>query len=135
MSIVTEWVLSILLLTGGVFLLAGSIGLVRLQDIYMRLHAPTKASTLGIGLMLLVSAIYATLTNGSIRISELLVTAFLFFTAPITAHMMAKTALHQRLHRLERTRNPELFEKARLRLNPDADPEPVEDTADTRPKT
>jgi multicomponent K+:H+ antiporter subunit G len=119
MSTITEWVLSILLLTGGVFLLAGSIGLVRLQDIYMRLHAPTKASTLGIGLVLLVSAIYATLTEDGISISELLVTAFLFFTAPITAHMMAKTALHQRLHRLDRTLNPELFEKARLRLNPD----------------
>lgn len=121
MSTVTEWVLSILLLTGGVFLLAGSIGLVRLQDIYMRLHAPTKASTLGIGLVLLVSAIYATLTNDGISISELLVTVFLFFTAPITAHMMAKTALHQRLHRLERTQNQDLFEKARLRLSPDAE--------------
>ncbi|MHA7880678.1 MAG: Na+/H+ antiporter subunit G [Saccharospirillum sp.] len=121
MSTLTEGVLSLLLLTGGVFLLAGSIGLVRLQDIYMRLHAPTKASTLGIGLVLLVSAIYATLTNDGISISELLVTVFLFFTAPITAHMMAKTALHQRLHRLERTQNPALFEKARLRLNPEDD--------------
>lgn len=120
MNTMMEWVLSILLLTGGVFLLAGSIGLVRLQDIYMRLHAPTKASTLGIGLVLLVSAIYATLSNDGISISELLVTVFLFFTAPITAHMMAKTALHQRLQRLERTRNPELFEQARLRLGPDA---------------
>lgn len=44
-----------------------------------------------------------------------------FFTAPITAHMMAKTALHQRLYRLERTQHPELFEKARLRLNPDGE--------------
>jgi multicomponent K+:H+ antiporter subunit G len=121
MSTLTEAVLSLLLLTGGIFLLAGSIGLVRLQDIYMRLHAPTKASTLGIGLVLLVSAIYATLTNDGISISELLVTVFLFFTAPITAHMMAKTALHQRLHRLERTQNPALFEKARLRLNPEDD--------------
>jgi multicomponent K+:H+ antiporter subunit G len=125
MTTFTEWGLSILLLTGGVFLLAGSIGLVRLQDIYMRLHAPTKASTLGIGLMLLVSAIYSTLTADGISISELLVTAFLFFTAPITAHMMAKTALHQRLHRLERTQNPDLFEKARLRLNPDSQPQSI----------
>jgi multicomponent K+:H+ antiporter subunit G len=125
MTTFTEWGLSILLLTGGVFLLAGSIGLVRLQDIYMRLHAPTKASTLGIGLMLLVSAIYSTLTDDGISISELLVTAFLFFTAPITAHMMAKTALHQRLHRLERTQNPDLFEKARLRLNPDSQPQSI----------
>lgn len=121
MNTLTEWVLSILLLTGGVFLLAGSIGIVRLQDIFMRLHAPTKASTLGIGMVLLVSAIYATLTRDGLSISELLVTVFLFFTAPITAHMMTKTALHQRLHRLERTQNPELFEKARLRLNPDAE--------------
>jgi len=124
MATLTEAILSILLLTGGIFLLAGSIGLVRLQDIYMRLHAPTKASTLGIGLVLLVSAIYAILTDDGLSISELLVTAFLFFTAPITAHMMAKTALHQRLKRLERTQNPDLFEKARLRLNPNL---PLED--------
>lgn len=49
------WLLSLLLLAGSFFMLAGAIGLVRFPDFYMRLHAPTKASTLGVGSILLAS--------------------------------------------------------------------------------
>ena len=50
-----EWVVAAMLVTGGVFALVGAIGMVRFRDFYMRLHAPTKATTLGVGGVLLAS--------------------------------------------------------------------------------
>ena len=44
-----------LLVIGGVFTLVGAIGMLRFKDFYMRLHAPTKATTLGVGGVLLAS--------------------------------------------------------------------------------
>lgn len=84
------------LIIGAVFLLVGSIGLSRLPDFFMRLHAPTKASTLGIGAILMASIIYFSFRGDGISIKEVLIILFLFMTAPITAHMLAKAALHTR---------------------------------------
>ena len=53
-----EWILAILILIGAFFTLVGSIGLYKLSDFYMRLHGPTKASTLGVGAILIASAIH-----------------------------------------------------------------------------
>lgn len=85
------------LIVGAVFLLVGSIGLSRLPDFYMRLHGPTKASTLGIGAILMASIIFFSFMESDISIKEFLITLFLFLTAPITANMLAKAALHVRI--------------------------------------
>lgn len=82
------------LIVGALFLLVGSIGLFRLPDFYMRLHGPTKASTLGIGAILTASIIFFSFREGSLSIKEFLIILFLFLTAPITANMLAKAALH-----------------------------------------
>lgn len=98
-----EWILAILILLGGFFTLVGSIGLFRLPDFYMRLHGPTKASTLGVGAILIASAVYFTQKTGDISMHEILVTLFLFITAPVSAHLMAKAALHTRIRQVKRT--------------------------------
>ena len=90
---VMEILVAALLLIGAGFTLVGSLGLVRLPDFYARLHGPTKATTLGTGSTLLASVIYFSATGGW-SIHELLVVAFLFITAPVSAHLMAKAALH-----------------------------------------
>jgi multicomponent K+:H+ antiporter subunit G len=82
------------LIVGALFLMVGSIGLFRLPDFYMRLHGPTKASTLGIGAILTASIVFFSFGEGRISIKEFLITLFLFLTAPITANMLAKAALH-----------------------------------------
>ena len=89
-----EIILSIFILIGAVFTLVGSIGLVKLPDFYTRLHAPTKATTLGVGALLLSSTIYFSTTTDALSLHEILVTLFLFITAPISAHLMAKAAIH-----------------------------------------
>ncbi|KGK42047.1 hypothetical protein LH51_10130 [Nitrincola sp. A-D6] len=113
MNFLLELVVSVFLLTGGVFILVGSIGLMRLPDFFMRLHAPTKATTLGMGGLLIASMILFTLREpGHISVHELLITLFLFITAPVSAHMMAKTALHQKLKMMKRTQGQHLVDTA-----------------------
>ena len=90
-----DYAIAALLLIGAFFTLVGSIGLLKLDSPMKRLHAPTKASTLGVGSMLLASILYAWV-HGSGSMHEVLVMAFLFVTAPITANFIAKVNLHRR---------------------------------------
>ena len=90
-----EVITSILLLIGAFFILVGSIGLVRLPEFFMRLHAPTKSSTLGVGGVLLASMVYA--LNESVLIHELIITLFVFVTAPVSAHLLSQAALRLKL--------------------------------------
>jgi multicomponent K+:H+ antiporter subunit G len=88
-----ELLVSALLIVGGAFTLVGAIGMIRFPDIFMRLHAPTKATTLGVGGMLLASMGMGW-AAGAAGVHELLITLFLFVTAPVSANLMAKAALH-----------------------------------------
>jgi multicomponent K+:H+ antiporter subunit G len=98
-----EWAVAFFLLLGGSFVLIGSIGLTRMPDFFMRLHGPTKATTLGMGGILLGSIFYFSLQQ-TVSVNELLITIFLLITAPISAHMLIKTALHHQLKAIDRTR-------------------------------
>lgn len=113
-----EIIICVSLLVGGAFLLIGSYGLARLPDIYMRLHSPTKASTLGITGVLVASMIFQSHLKGFLSIQEFLITLFLLITAPVAANMIAKTALHYRTKPLEKTKNQELMETIRNRETP-----------------
>lgn len=99
--------LSILIITGAVFTFIGSLGLVRLRDFYTRLHGPTKATTLGVGCILIASAVYFSTQDDGISLHEILVTLFLFITAPVSAHLLAKAALHLRLESQDGTAGTE----------------------------
>jgi multicomponent K+:H+ antiporter subunit G len=90
-----ELLASLLLVAGGAFALVGAIGLVRLRDLYTRLHAPTKASTLGVGGALLASMLVFGWTGQRLVIHELLITVFVFLTAPISAHLLIRSALER----------------------------------------
>lgn len=96
MNIWTESLIALLILIGAGFTLLGSIGLARLPDFFMRLHGPTKATTLGVGAMVIASAIYFSVTEPGISLHEIAVTLFLFITAPVSAHLLSKAALHIR---------------------------------------
>lgn len=92
--------LSLLILTGAIFVFIGSLGLARLNDFYTRLHGPTKATTLGVGCLLIASAVYFSLRNEGVSLHEVLVSVFLFITAPVSAHLLAKAALHLKVKSL-----------------------------------
>lgn len=98
-----EYLISFFLLAGAVFALIGSIGLARLPDFYMRLHGPAKATTLGVGGVIIGSVIFFSVREPGFSLHELLVALFLFITAPVSAHIVAKAALHLKLDAVERT--------------------------------
>lgn len=89
-AIVMEAIASLLIVIGGAFLLVGSLGLAILPDMMRRLHAPTKASTLGIGAILIGSMAYFMGVRGQFTFHELLITLFVFITAPVSGMMIAK---------------------------------------------
>ncbi|BBP44680.1 monovalent cation/H+ antiporter subunit G [Thiosulfatimonas sediminis] len=90
-----EMLLSVLIVLAATLVLIGSWGLVKLPDFFTRLHGPTKASTLGAALVLIASAMYFSQRSGSLSLHEILISLFLFITAPVAAHLMAQVALHQ----------------------------------------
>lgn len=104
MNQVIELLVSAAILVGGVFALVGSIGLARLPDFYLRLHGPTKASTLGVGGTILASLLFFSWQEQALQLQEVLIALFLFITAPVSAHMLAKAAMHRELKRREDTR-------------------------------
>jgi len=95
MEQIAEIVISLLLVSAGIFGLVGSIGLIKLPDTMCRLHAPTKATTLGIGGVLIASMLYFWIMRDTLSWHELLITMFLLLTAPITANFIAKAHMHR----------------------------------------
>lgn len=93
MSTMAEWLVIGLLVAGAGFAGIGSLGLLRLSDFLKRLHGPTKASTLGVGGVLLAAMLHRYLVHDQLGVRELLITIFLFMTAPVSAHMLAKAAM------------------------------------------
>ncbi len=104
MSVWAEALVALLVITGASFTLIGSIGLVRLQDFYTRLHGPTKATTLGVGSIILASLVFFTAKTGVLSVHEVLITLFLFITAPVSAHLLAKAAMHRQEKKVKNTR-------------------------------
>ena len=104
MQTVIEAIVCLLLLVGSLFTLIGAVGLARLPDFFMRLHGPTKSTTLGVGGIVLASVVYFSAHDNFASLHELLIPAFLFLTAPISAHMLAKAGIQQGVPLSEATR-------------------------------
>ncbi len=96
-----EIAIAICILVGSLFIFVGSLGLVRLPNLMTRLHAPSKATTVGVGGCLVASMLNFWAVEGRFSIQEVLITFFLFLTAPVTAHFIAKAHLHTQEHSLE----------------------------------
>ncbi|WP_137042504.1 Na+/H+ antiporter subunit G [Pseudolabrys sp. FHR47] len=126
MATLLEFVIAAFIVIGSVFLFVGSFGLAKLPDTMRRLHAPTKATTLGIGSLLIASLIYFA-SHDAAGIHELLITLFLFLTAPVSAVMIAKAHIFR--HReVQRTLSKDAGGSGWATLNaaPDAPPQPSE---------
>lgn len=86
----TEILVSLFLITGSLFMFLGSIGILRMPDLFMRMSTTTKAATLGIALMLCGAAIY--FGNVVITSKAIATIFFVLLTAPIAAHMIGRAA-------------------------------------------
>lgn len=83
---------AVLLLVGSAFSLVAAFGIVRMPDVYTRMHAATKAGVLGAGLVLLGAA--AVTGSGAVLLRAVATIAFLVLTAPVASHLIARAALH-----------------------------------------
>jgi len=90
------------LLSGALLTFVGSLGIMKLPDLYTRLHPPAKNTTVGLGSILFASILFFSVTQPGLTIRELLITVFLFLTAPVSAHLMGKAALHLDLEFIDR---------------------------------
>ncbi len=90
-----EAFIALFIVISGIFGFVGSYGLIKLGDPMSRLHAPTKATTLGVGGVLIGSMIHAAAVEGNLSFHELMISVFLFLTAPITANFIAKAHIHR----------------------------------------
>lgn len=82
--------IAFLLVVGGAFMLLGSVGLVRLPDTLSRLHGPSKATTLGLGSLLIASIVAFVAAGREPGVHELLLTFFVLLTAPVSALCIAR---------------------------------------------
>ncbi|WP_312796003.1 monovalent cation/H(+) antiporter subunit G [Tianweitania sp.] len=91
MDAIYDSIAAILLLVGSLFTLTAAIGLLRLPDVYSRMHAASKAGTLGSCVILLALAV----VEADLAVATRVLAAIVFFiiTAPISAHLLARAAL------------------------------------------
>lgn len=88
-----DLVVAAFIVLGAAFALIGSYGLAKLGDFLKRIHGPTKASTLGVGCVLIASMFYFSVGRPGVSVHELLITLFIFLTAPVSAHLLIRAAM------------------------------------------
>lgn len=90
MAEIQNYISGILIIVGAGFALVATLGVIRLPDIYSRMHAASKAGTVGSGAMLIALAVFAEEPATTLR--ALAAVAFVMLTAPVSAHLLAKAA-------------------------------------------
>jgi multicomponent Na+:H+ antiporter subunit G len=88
-----EWLAAACLLFGGLFTLVAGIGLLRLGDVFLRLHASTKAGTMGAGLIGVALALAA--QDAGVASRAVICVVFLLLTAPVGAHLIGRAAARE----------------------------------------
>jgi len=97
----SDLIVSILIVLGGGFAAIAGLGLLRLPDVLIRMHASTKAGTLGVGLIVLGVSVH--FTNSLVITKALLIIAFLLLTAPVAAHLIGRAAYRRKIPLWDRT--------------------------------
>ncbi|RUM26337.1 monovalent cation/H(+) antiporter subunit G [Rhizobium vallis] len=92
MDYIVAAVTALLLVVGALFALSAAIGLVRLPDLYTRMHSASKAGTVGSGLLLFAAGLYS--EDPMILARALAGFIFFLLTAPVSAHLLARAAHH-----------------------------------------
>lgn len=102
----TEWLTLIFLILGLFFIAAGCLGLYRMPDVFCRMHATSKATTLGLVFILMASFIH--LGFSTVGLKAILAIAFAFLTAPVGAHLISRAAYQRGVKLHERSMIDEL---------------------------
>jgi multicomponent Na+:H+ antiporter subunit G len=96
-----EMVTALLLVLGSLFSLVAALGMLRLPDTVMRMHAATKAGTLGAGLILIAEAFFYSELGITLRVLAAIL--FLLLTAPVAAHLIGRAAYYSGIRLWKKT--------------------------------
>lgn len=102
----TEILSGIFLLSGTLFILLSAIGVLKMPDLFTRMSATTKASTLGVGLVLVGTAVFWMDIGIATRVVSIII--FLFLTAPVSAHIIGRAAYFDKVPLWDKTKIDEL---------------------------
>ena len=97
----SEWVAALLMLAGAFFVLVSALGALRMPDLFLRMHAATKAGTLGAGLILAAALVVFATT--AVTTKAVLAFVFLLLTAPVGAHVLGRAAYYDGVPLWDRT--------------------------------
>jgi len=92
----SEIVVAVLLLASGAVALVAALGLWRLPDFFLRMHAPALASTLAAWIVTLASIVHFSAREGGLALHVWLIIVVLSITAPVTTIILARAALFRR---------------------------------------
>lgn len=106
---IIEIFISFFLIAGSAFVLIASIGILRMPDIYMRLHASTKATSLGLTLLLTGLMIFDPVISTIIK--SLAVIIFLYLTIPVSANLLGKSALEMKSFQWQKEKDKKANDK------------------------
>ncbi|MCI0755934.1 monovalent cation/H(+) antiporter subunit G [Teichococcus vastitatis] len=95
LPLIVAVLVGLLVLTGAVLTLIGSLGLVRLGDFYERLHAPTLGTSFGMACVLLGSVLFFSVQKGRPVVHEVLIGLLVVTTTPVTLMLLGRAALHR----------------------------------------
>lgn len=107
-SVSTELIGAILILIGSVTSVVSAIGMIRFPDVYSRAHAATKTTTVAVLITLFGVFLYFWMHEGFISIRVLLAILFVFFTAPVSGHLVLRAAYRSNVKMTPRTKEDEL---------------------------
>lgn len=93
----------LLVLAGALFFLISAVGLLRLPDFFCRIHAPTKAATMGVMLIGLGALIQSLAQGDLVWLEDAAILLFLFFTIPVSSQVLARAALRRGVRQVSRT--------------------------------
>lgn len=88
---------ALFLILGGIIIVIGALGLLRLPNFYQRIHGPAVTITLGAGSILIASMLFFSGLQSRPVIHELLITLFILMTAPVTAMLIMRAAVYRDL--------------------------------------
>ncbi len=102
----SEIVIGIFLILGSFIVLLAGTGVVKMPDIYTRMSATSKASTLGVSVILITTGFFFGTTEIITR--TILIVVFLMITAPVASHLLGKAAYLNKLPLWDRTKRDDL---------------------------
>ena len=107
-SVIFEWIGTLIILFGSIMSVISAIGIIRFHDIYSRAHAATKTTTVAVLITLLGVFIYVWATDGYVSVRLMLGIIFVFITAPVSGHLVLRSAYRSKVKLADETADDEL---------------------------